>query len=169
MLVKSLDVMEENLKSYLSDPDNSQDLKTAVSMAKEILVHKKDSSYAQYAIALNEIVYANGLAPLSDFTPSIERLKRLIKLHPRFLEAHLMLAKVYGETDKDLELKTLAKANKIFPGHYLIMYDLASLKLFKTGEKEEALELLFKCVEKLPQLPNNWAMLGTAYIMLREF
>ena len=80
-----------------------------------------------------------------------------------------MLAKIYGETDKDLELKTLAKANKIFPNHYLIMYDLASLKLFKTGEKEEALELLFKCVEKLPQLPNNWAMLGTAYIMLREF
>ena len=61
MLVKSIDVMEENLKSYLSDPDNSQDLKTAVSMAKEILVHKKDSSYAQYAIALNEIVYALSL------------------------------------------------------------------------------------------------------------
>ena len=169
MLVKSLDVMEENLKSFLSDPDNNHDLKTAVSMAKEILVHKKDSSYAQYALALNEIVYANRLAPLSDFTSSIERLKRLIKLNPNFLEAHLMLAKIYGETDKDLELKTLAKANKKFPNHYLIMYDLASLKLFKTGEKEEALELLFKCVEKLPQLPNNWAMLGTAYIMLREF
>ncbi len=169
MLVKSLDVMEENLKSFLSDPDNNHDLKTAVSMAKEILIHKKDSSYAQYALALNEIVYANRLAPLSDFTSSIERLKRLIKLNPKFLEAHLMLAKIYGETDKDLELKTLAKANKIFPNHYLIMYDLASLKLFKTGEKEEALELLFKCVQKLPQLPNNWAMLGTAYIMLREF
>ena len=169
MLVKSLDVMEENLKSFLSDPDNNHDLKTAVSMAREILVHKKDSSYAQYALALNEIVYANRLAPLSDFTSSIERLKRLIKLHPKFLEAYLMLAKIYGETDKDLELKTLARANNIFPNHYLIMYDLASLKLFKTGEKEEALELLFKCVEKLPQLPNNWAMLGTAYIMLREF
>ena len=73
MLVKSLDVMEENLKSFLSDPDNNHDLKTAVSMAKEILVHKKDSSYAQYALALNEILYANRLAPLSDFTSSIER------------------------------------------------------------------------------------------------
>ena len=168
MLVKSIDVMEENLKSFLSDPDNSHDLKTAVSMAKEILVHKNDSSYAQYTLALNEIVYANKLAPLSDFTSSIERLKKLIKLHPKFLEAHLMLIKVYGQTDKDLELKALVSANKKFPDNYLIMYDLASIKLFRTGEKQEALELLFKCVQKLPQLPNNWAMLGTAYIMLRE-
>ena len=168
MLVKSIHSMEDNLKRYLSDPEHSHDLRTAVKLAKEILVHKEDSDYANYALALNEIMYANSTAPLSDFTSSIDRLEKLIKKNPKFLEAYLMLAKVLKETDREKELKVLEQANKIFPDNYLIMYDLATFKLFNTGEKEEALTLFSKCVETLPQIPNNWAMLGTAYVMLRE-
>ena len=31
----------------------------------------------------------------------------------------------------------LIEANKIFPEHYLIMFDLGNLMCFKTGEKEK--------------------------------
>jgi len=48
------------------------------------------------------------------------------------------------------------------------MYDLANMKLFKTGEKKDALELFTKCVEKLPQVDSAWSSLGSAYVMNRH-
>ena len=48
-----------------------------------------------------------------------------------------MLVKIYKEVDKNEEYKILLKANKQFKDHYLIMFDLANLMTFKTGEKEK--------------------------------
>lgn len=168
MKVRSLNVLEDDLKKFITNPETTNDLRQAVKMAGEILVHDKKSNYANYAIALHEVAYANKLAPLSDFTKAIKLLEKIIENDPKFIEAYLMLAKIFKETDKNKEVKILSEANIQFPDNYLIMYDLGMTKLFGTGEKEEALYLFSKCVEKLPQIANAWACLGTAYIMNRE-
>ena len=164
----SVESLEEDLKSFLSDPETTHDLKTAVSKAHEILNHNDKSSYAHYTLALNEVAYANKLAPLSNFDPSIKRLKSIIEMDPNFLEAYLMLAKLYKDSDKQKEFEILNEANKKFPDNFLIMYDLANIKLHTTGEKNEAVDLFSKCVQKLPQIANNWGSLGTAYLFTRE-
>ena len=168
MKVRSISALEEDLKKFITDPETTNDLRQAVKMASEILVYDKKSNYANYALALHEVAYANKLAPLSDFSKAIKMLEKIIENDPNFIEAYLMLAKIFKETNRNEEVKILSKANKKFPDNYLIMYDLAMVKLFGTGEKEEALELFSKCVEKLPQIANAWACLGTAYVMNRE-
>ena len=89
-------------------------------------------------------------------------------MDPNFLEAYLMLAKLYKDSDKQKEFEILNEANKKFPDNFLIMYDLANIKLHTTGEKNEAVDLFSKCVQKLPQIANNWGSLGTAYLFTRE-
>ena len=79
-----------------------------------------------------------------------------------------MLIKIYREVDRDKEYELLIKANKVFPEHYLIMFDLANLMCFKTGEKEKGLELFSKCVQKLPMVDTAWAALGSAYLLNRN-
>ena len=92
-------------------------------------------------------------------TKAIENFKNIIKVDPKFIEAYLMLAKIYRETDANKEYELLIEANKIFPDHYLVMFDLGNLMCFKTGEKEKGLELFTKCVQKLPQIDTAWAAL----------
>ena len=143
-------------------------MKNAVSMAKQILELKKNSSYALYTMALHEVCVANRVAPMADYSKAIKNFKHLIKIDPKFIEAYLMLAKVYRETDRQKEYELLKKANKVFPENYLIMFDLGNLMCFQTGEKEEGLELFTKCVQKLPQVDSAWSALGSAYLLNRN-
>ena len=101
MKVRSLNVLEDDLKKFITNPETTNDLRQAVKMAGEILVHDKKSNYANYAIALHEVAYANKLAPLSDFTKAIKLLEKIIENDPKFIEAYLMLAKIFKETDKN--------------------------------------------------------------------
>ncbi len=168
MQVVSIDVLEEDLKLFLTNPETTNNLKEAATKAKEILLLKKDSSIANYALALNEVQIANMTAPMADYTNSIKNFKKLIKVDPNFIEPYLMLAKIYKEIDKQKQYEILCKANDKFPDHYLIMYDLAQFKLYKTGEKQEALKMLARCAELLPQVDSAWASLGVAYLMNRD-
>ena len=168
MRIRSVSVLEEELKTFLTNPHTSSNMKNAVSMAKKILEVKKDSNYALYAIALHEVCVANKVAPMADYSRAIENFKNIIELDPKFVEAYLMLAKIYRETDRNKEYELLLEANKIFPDHYLIMFDLANLMCFKTGEKEKGLELFTKCVQTLPQVDSAWSALGSAYLLNRN-
>ena len=112
---------------------------------------------------------ANKTAPISDYTKVVETFEKIIETDPKFIEAYLMLAKVYREIDRNKEYELLIKANKQFPDHYLIMFDLANMMCFRTGEKEKGLELFSKCVQKLPMVDSAWAGLGSAYLITREF
>ena len=168
MQVVSIDVLEEDLKLFLTNPETTNNLKEAATKAKEILLLKKNSSIANYALALNEVQIANMTAPMADYTNSIKNFKKLIKLDPNFIEPYLMLAKIYKEIDKQKQYEILCEANDKFPDHYLIMYDLAQFKLYKTGEKQEALKMLARCAELLPQVDSAWASLGVAYLMNRD-
>ena len=159
MKIRSIDVLEDELKHSLTNPHTSSNMKNAVMMAKKILEVKKNSNYALYAIALHEVCLANRVAPMADYSKAIENFKKNIKLDPKFVEAYLMLAKIYRETDRNKEYDLLLAANKKFPEHYLIMFDLANLMCFKTGEKEKGLELFTKCVQKLPQVDSAWSAL----------
>ena len=53
-----------------------------------------------------------------------------------------MLVKIYRKTDREKEYNTLIKANKQFPDHYLIMFELTNLMCFKTGKKNKGLNYL---------------------------
>ena len=168
MKIRSIDALEKELKVYLASPHTSNNMKNAVSMAEKILEVKKNSNYALYAMALHEVCMANRVAPMADYTKAIENFKNLIKVDPKFIEAYLMLAKIYREIDANKEYELLVEANKVFPDHYLVMFDLANLMCFKTGEKEKGLELFTKCVQKLPQVDTAWAALGSAYLLNRN-
>ena len=168
MRIRSVSALEEELKTFLTNPHTSSNMKTAVSMAEKILEVKKDSNFALYAIALHEVCLANRVAPMADYSKAIENFKNIIKVDPKFVEAYLMLAKIYRETDRNKEYELLLEANKIFPEHYLIMFDLGNLMCFKTGEKEKGLELFTKCVQKLPQVDTAWSALGSAYLLNRN-
>ena len=168
MRIRSVDALEDELKTFLTNPHTSSNMKNAVSMAEKILEVKKDSNYALYTMALHEVCVANKVAPMADYSKAIENFENIIKVDPKFIEAYLMLAKVYRETDRQKEYELLLKANKVFPDHYLIMFDLANLMCFKTGEKEKGLELFTKCVQKLPQVDTAWAALGSAYLLNRN-
>ena len=168
MKLVTIDSLEEQLKLFLTNPETTDNLDEAVKKAKEILQYKEDSSYGNYAIALYETKVANMCAPLADYSKVIQKYEKIIKNDKNFLEAYLMLAKIYHQVDKQKQVEILTKANEQFPDHYIIMYDLANLKLFHTGDKEGGLELFTKCVQKLPQVDSAWASLGSAYMMNRE-
>ena len=169
MKVISHGSLEEELKKVLSNPHTSNNLEKAVQIAEEIIKIDKTSNYANYAMGLHELALANRTAPQVDYDRPVEAFKKIIKMDPNFIEPYLMLAKIYRETDRNLEYKLLLKANKQFPDHYLIMFDLANLMTFKTGEKQKGLELFAKCVQKLPMVDSAWSGLGSAYLLNREF
>ena len=169
MKVRSTDSLENDLKECLTNPHTSQNLTQAVSLAEQIIKFDKNSNYANYALALHELALANRSAPMVDYTKAEQVLKKIINIDPNFIEAYLMLVKIYKEVDKNEEYKILLKANKQFKDHYLIMFDLANLMTFKTGEKEKGVELYAKCVQKLPMVDSAWAALGTAYCFTRQF
>ena len=135
MKVRSHGSLEEELKKILGNPHTSNNLEKAVQIAEQIIKINKTSNYANYAMGLHELALANRTAPQVDYDRPIEAFKKIIKMDPNFIEPYLMLAKIYRETDRNLEYKLLLKANKQFPDHYLIMFDLANLMTFKTGEK----------------------------------
>ena len=147
MKVRSDHSLEEELKQILGNPHSSNNLEKAVQIAEQIITINKTSNYANYAMGLHELAVANRTAPLVDYERPIKAFKKIIKMDPNFVEPYLMLAKIYRETDRNLEYQLLLKANKQFPDHYLIMFDLANLMTFKTGEKEKGLELFAKCVQ----------------------
>jgi len=161
--------MEEELKQILGNPHTSNNLEKAVQLAEQIIKLNKTSNYANYAMGLHELALANRTAPQVDYNRPIEAFKKIIEMDPNFVEPYLMLVKIYRETNRDLEYKLLLKANKQFPDHYLIMFDLANLMTFKTGEKDKGLEFFAKCVQKLPMVDTAWSGLGSAYLMNREF
>ena len=169
MYVRSVDVLEQELKDFLSNPHSSKNLEKAVNKAKKILSVDKKSNYANYTLALHKLAIANKTAPMADYTDVVNSLEKIIKSNPKFLEAYLMLVKLYREIDRDKEYQLLLKANDEFPDHYLIMFDLANMMCFRTGEKEKGLELFSKCVQKLPMVDSAWAGLGSAYLITREF
>ena len=106
----------------------------------------------------SQVAVANKTAPISDYTNVVEFFEKIIKTDPKFLEAYLMLAKLYREIDRNKEYELLIKANDEFPDHYLIMFDLANMMCFRTGEKEKGLELLvnvFKNYQWLIQLGQD--------------
>ena len=168
MKIVSLEALEENLKLFLTNPETTDNTAEASRQAKAILKYNKDSSYANYALALHETEEANRCAPMADYSKVIKKYERIIENDKNFIEAYLMLSKIYEKVDKQKQAEILEKANKQFPDQYLIMYDLANVKLFHTGEKEQGLDLFMKCVQKLPQIDSAWASLGTAYTMNRQ-
>ena len=147
MKVRSVDILEKELQDFLSNPHTTDNLKEAVNKAKDILLVNKKSNYANYALALHELALANKTAPISDYTKVVETFEKIIETDPKFVEAYLMLAKVYREIDRNKEYELLIRANNQFPDHYLIMFDLANMMCFRTGEKEKGLELFSKCVQ----------------------
>ena len=169
MKIRSVDTLEQELKEFLSNPETTNNLSNAVSRAKEILEIKKDSCFANYAMALNDVVVEKNKPSGADYSKSIERFEKIIEIDPNFLEAYLMLVKIYRKIDREKEYNLLVKANKRFPDHYLIMFELANIMCFKTGEKEEGLELFAKCVQKLPMVDAAWAGVGSAYLINRDF
>ena len=106
---------------------------------------------------------------MADYTDVVNSLEKIIKSDPKFLEAYLMLVKLYREIDRDKEYQLLLKANDEFPDHYLIMFDLANMMCFRTGEKEKGLEFFGRCVQKLPMVDSAWAGTGSAYLITRNF
>ena len=168
MKIVSVEALEENLKLFITNPETTDDTEEAARQAKTILKYNKDSSYANYALALHETEQANRCAPMADYSKVIKKYEKIIKNDKNFIEAYLMLGKIYEQIDKQKQHDILAKAYKQFPDQYLIMFDLVNIKLFHTGEKELALDLFMKCVQKLPQVDSAWASLGTAYSMNRE-
>ena len=46
MKIRSVDALEDELKTFLTNPHTSSNMKNAVSMAEKILEVKKDSNYA---------------------------------------------------------------------------------------------------------------------------
>ncbi len=169
MKVRSHVSLEEELKIVLGNPHTSSNLEQAVEIAEQIIKIDEKSNYANYTMGLHELALSNRSAPMADYTKPIEVFKKIIRIDPNFVEAYLMLAKIYREVDRNEEYKLLLKANEQFPDHYLIMFDLANLMTFKTGEKEKGLELFGKCVQKLPMVDTAWSGLGTAYLMTRQF
>ena len=87
-------------------------------------------------MALHKLAVANKTAPMADYTDVVNSLEKIIKSDPKFLEAYLMLVKLYREIDRNKEYQLLLKANDEFPDHYLIMFDLANMMCFRTGEKK---------------------------------
>ena len=169
MKIRSVELLEEELKNFLSNPQTTNNLGKALKKANTILKVKKDSSFANYAVGLSQLIEAKTLSEKPDYTPVINKFKRIIDRDPNFLEAYLMLAKIYQEIDRNKEYDLLREANKKFPDHYLIMFQLANLMCFKTGEKEKGLELFARCVQKLPLVDAAWAGLGSAYLITRDF
>ena len=144
MKVRSHGSLEEELKKVLSNPHTSNNLEKAVQIAEQVIKINKKSNYANYAMGLHELALANRTAPQVNYDEAIKAFKKVIKMDPNFIEPYLMLVKIYRETDRNLEYKLLLQANKQFPDHYLIMFDLANLMTFKTGEKAKGLELFAK-------------------------
>ena len=169
MYVRSVDVLEQELKDFLSNPHSSKTLAKAVNKAKKILSVDKKSNYANYTLALHKLALANKTAPMVDYTDVVNSLEKIIKSDPKFLEAYLMLVKLYREIDRNKEYQLLLKANDEFPDHYLIMFDLANMMCFRTGEKEKGLEFFGRCVQKLPMVDSAWAGTGSAYLITRNF
>ena len=112
MKVISHGSLEEELKKVLSNPHTSNNLEKAVQIAEEIIKIDKTSNYANYAMGLHELALANRTAPQVDYDRPVEAFKKIIKMDPNFIEPYLMLAKIYRETDRNLEYKLLLKANK---------------------------------------------------------
>ncbi|MFL2679016.1 MAG: tetratricopeptide repeat protein [Alphaproteobacteria bacterium] len=169
MKIRSVEILEEELKNFLSNPQTTNNLGKALKKANTILEVKKDSSFANYTVGLSQLIEAKTLSEKPDYTPVINKFKRIIDRDPNFVEAYLMLAEIYQEIDRNKEYDLLHEANKKFPDHYLIMFKLANLMCFKTGEKEKGLELFARCVQKLPLVDAAWAGLGSAYLITRDF
>ena len=117
MKIVSIEALEENLKLFLTNPETTDDTVEASRQAKTILQYKKDSSYANYALALHETQEANRCAPMADYSKVIKKYEKIIKNDKNFIEAYLMLSKIYEQIDKQKQADLLEKANKQFPDH----------------------------------------------------
>ncbi len=87
-----------------------------------------------------------------DYARGIFTLRTLLKEHPNFVEAHMLLGKAYGEVGRyKSEKKAYLKIVKIIPSdprHVTMYYKLGTL-YHKEGNYEEAIKFLTK-VEQYP-------------------
>ena len=86
MYVRSVDVLEQELKDFLSNPHSSKNLEKAVNKAKKILSVDKKSNYANYTLALHKLALANKTAPMADYTDVVNSLRKLLNLIQSFLK-----------------------------------------------------------------------------------
>ena len=80
-----LQILEENLKKFISDPDSTNQLVKARDLAEEILQKNSKSNYANYVLALDDIEYCN-------YEEAAEKLKKIIEYDPTFEEAYIQLS-----------------------------------------------------------------------------
>ena len=62
----------------------------------------------------------------------------------------------------------LEKGYQYCPECYMIAFDYACMLMNDYADVYKAKDILSDCVHKLPQMPNNWAQLGIAYIATQE-
>ena len=105
MKVRSHVSLEEELKVILGNPHSSNNLKQAVEIAEQIIKIDDKSNYANYAMGLHELALSNRSAPMAAYAKPIEVFKKIIRIDPNFVEAYLMLAKIYREVDRNEEYK----------------------------------------------------------------
>ncbi len=157
-----LQILEENLKKFISDPDSTNQLVKARDLAEEILQKNSKSNYANYVLALDDIEYCN-------YEEAAEKLKKIIEYDPTFEEAYIQLSMLYDyEGKKEEKFEILIEAYKHCKDNYIVAYEYACQLLHDYGELEESTKILADCVKKLPQLSGNWANLGVAYMQSLE-
>tara|TARA_B100000242_G_scaffold290873_1_gene263069 strand:+ start:449 stop:2032 length:1584 start_codon:yes stop_codon:yes gene_type:complete len=158
----NVDTLENNLKEFLSNPESTNHLTKARDLAEEILNKKKDSSYANYVLALDDIEFCN-------YDDAIEKLEKILENDNSFEEAYLQLSMIYEhEKMKEKRFLMLEKGYQHCPECYMIAFDYACMLMNDYADVYKAKDILSDCVHKLPQMPNNWAQLGIAYIATQE-
>lgn len=157
-----LQTLENNLKEFISNPDSTNHLVKAKNLATKILKENKKSEYANYVLALDDIEFCN-------YEEAKKKLNNILKHNEKFVEAYLQLSFIYDyEKNPEEKFKILAKGYIHCSENYMISYEYACRLLHDYGELEKAKKIFSDCVHKLPQIANNWAQLGAAYIATLE-
>ena len=66
MKIRSVEILEEELKNFLSNPQTTNNLGKALKKANTILEVKKDSSFANYTVGLSQLIEAKTLSEKPD-------------------------------------------------------------------------------------------------------
>ena len=136
-----LQILEENLKKFISDPDSTNQLVKARGLAEEILQKNSKSNYANYVFALDDIEYCN-------YEDAAEKLKKIINNDPKFEEAYIQLSMLYDyEGKKEEKFEILIEAYKHCKDNYIIAYEYGCQLLHDYGELEESKKILADCVK----------------------
>ena len=114
-----LQILEENLKKFISDPDSTNQLVKARVLAEEILQKDSKSNYANLVLALDDIEFCI-------YEDAAEKLKKIINNDPRFEEAYIQLSMIYDyEGKKEEKFEILIEAYKHCKDNYIVAYEYA--------------------------------------------